>query len=89
MFNIKLSDINSKCKGKGQGSKQGTTNYNALLGLPDKGRAIKGFAVKRACDKIIMHSNFVQILLCIPIFRLRYRYTCMGSDAIGDLWIRE
>ena len=45
-----VSDINSK----------GTTNYNALLRLPDKGRAIKGFAVKRACDQIIMHSNFVQ-----------------------------
>ena len=40
-----MRDLNSMSKG----NKTGATHYHAQLGLPDKGRAIKGLVVCYGC----------------------------------------
>ena len=45
-----MRDINSMSRGECLGLKTGATHYHAQLGLPAKGRAIKGFVVCNSYD---------------------------------------
>ena len=45
-----MRDINSTSRGECLGPKTGATHYHAQLGLPDKGRVIKGLVVRNSLD---------------------------------------
>ncbi len=60
-----MHDISSMSRGEMPWPQTGTTQYHALLGLPDKGRAIKGLVVCNNCDLDLLNGLALVCLVYI------------------------